>query len=171
MYALSRKFEKGFLSAYSIKFMSTSKQLSILMLEDDHDDRHITESFFAEKGYDIKVQFMDESDRLISYLEDAAIDGSLPDLILMDLNMPRRNGFEVLKELKLHLQFRQIPVVIISGTAYHGEVKECYLLGANSFIQKPFTDQLTQKKIATFIDYWFHVCELPQTQSETNIAL
>jgi CheY-like chemotaxis protein len=85
--------------------------------------------------------------------------------------MPRKNGFEVLKEIKSHFQFRQIPVVIISGTAYHEEVKECYLLGANSFVQKPLTDKLTQKKIETFVDYWFTVCELPIIQSEPNIAL
>jgi len=151
--------------------MSAGKQFTILMIEDDHDDRHITETFFAERGYDINVRFLDESDRVITYLEDAAIEGTIPHLILLDLNLPRKNGFEVLKELKLHFQFRQIPVVIISGTAYHEEVKECYLLGANSFVQKPLTDKLTQKKIETFVEYWFTVCELPIVQSEPNIAL
>ena len=141
------------------------------MLDDDHDDRHITESVFAEKGYDVKLEFLDESDKVLTYLEDASIDGTLPHLILLDLNMPRKNGFEVLKEIKSHFQFRQIPVVIISGTAYHEEVKECYLLGANSFVQKPLTDKLTQKKIETFVDYWFTICELPIIQSEPNIAL
>src|SRR5690349_8150279 len=151
--------------------MNTGKQLAILMLDDDHDDRHITETLFAEKGYDIRLQFLDESDHVITYLEDAAIESNLPNLILVDLNMPRKNGFEVLKELKSHLQFRQIPVVIISGSAHFEEVKECYLLGANSFVQKPFTDKLTQKKIETFVDYWFTVCELPIIESEPNIAL
>jgi len=141
------------------------------MLDDDHDDRHITETVFAEKGYDVKLEFLDESDKVLTFLEDASIDGTLPHLILLDLNMPRKNGFEVLKEIKSHFQFRQIPVVIISGTAYHEEVKECYLLGANSFVQKPLTDKLTQKKIETFVDYWFTVCELPIIQSEPNIAL
>jgi len=141
------------------------------MLDDDHDDRHITETVFAEKGYDVKLEFLDESDKVLTFLEDASIDGTLPHLILLDLNMPRKSGFEVLKEIKSHFQFRQIPVVIISGTAYHEEVKECYLLGANSFVQKPLTDKLTQKKIETFVDYWFTVCELPIIQSEPNIAL
>jgi two-component system, response regulator len=151
--------------------MSTGKQFIILMLDDDYDDRHITQSVFAEKGYDLKLQFLDESDKVITFLEDAAIDGTLPNLILLDLNMPRKNGFEVLKEIKSHFQFRQIPIVIVSGTAYHEEVKECYLLGANSFVQKPLSDKLTQKKIDTFVDYWFTVCELPIIQSEPNIAL
>jgi len=141
------------------------------MIEDDHDDRHITETLFAERGYDIKMQFLEESDRVLAYLEDAAIEGAIPHLILLDLHLPRKNGFEVLKELKSHFQFRQIPIVIISGTAHHEEVKECYLLGANSFVQKPLTDKLTQKKIETFVEYWFTVCELPIIQSEPNIAL
>lgn len=141
------------------------------MVEDDHDDRHITESFFADKGYNIDVRFLDESDKVITYLEDAAIEGTVPNLILLDLNLPRKNGYEVLKELKTHSQFHIIPIIIVSGTAYPDEVKECYRLGANSFVQKPFTDQRTREKIETFVNYWFHVNELPEVQSHTNIAL
>ena len=151
--------------------MNPGKRYIILMLEDDHDDRHITETFFSERGYDIDVRFLDESDRIVNYLEDAAIEGALPDLILLDLNLPRKNGYEVLKELKAHLQFHLIPIVIISGTAYPGEIKECYRLGANSFIQKPFSDELTQKKIETFVKYWFSVAELPEVETHTNVTL
>lgn len=151
--------------------MRSDKQFRILMVEDDHDDRHITETFFSEKGYKVDLQFLDNSDEVISYLEDCAIEGQVPSLILLDLNLPRKNGYEVLKELKTHSQFHMIPVVMVSGTAYPEEVKECYRLGANSFIQKPFTDQLTQKKIEVFCNYWFEITELPEVQSHTNIAL
>ena len=151
--------------------MHQDKRYTILMLEDDHDDRHITETFFSEKGYNIDVRFLDNSDEAISYLEDCAIEGAMPNLILLDLNLPRKNGYEVLKELKTHSQFHMIPVIIVSGTAYPDEVKECYRLGANSFIQKPFTDHLTQKKIEIFVNYWFEITELPEVQSHTNIAL
>jgi CheY-like chemotaxis protein len=152
-------------------YMSQGKHYTILMVEDDDDDRHITQAFFTEKGYDIDVQFLDNSDRIIPYLEDAAMEGTLPNLILLDLNLPRKNGFEVLKELKTHPQFHLIPVVIVSGTSYPHEVNECYRLGANSFVQKPFTDDLTQKKIETFVDYWFNVTELPLIQPQPNITL
>jgi CheY-like chemotaxis protein len=151
--------------------MDIAKHYSILMLEDDHDDRHITETFFTERGYDIEVRFLDESDRVISYLEDAAIKGTIPNLILLDLNMPRKNGYEVLKELKAHSQFHLIPVIIVSGTAYPDEVKECYRLGANSFVKKPFTDKHTLTKIEAFVNYWFQVSELPEISSHTNMAL
>jgi len=152
-------------------FMNTGKRYKILMAEDDHDDRHITESFFSDRGYNIEVRFLEESDKMISFLEDSAIEGTVPDLILLDLNLPRKNGYEILKELKSHSQFHLIPVIIVSGTAYPDEVRECYRLGANSFVQKPFTDQLTQEKIETFVNYWFNVTELPEVQSHTNIAL
>jgi len=151
--------------------MQSDKRFTILMVEDDHDDRHITESFFKEKGYNVDLQFLDNSDEVIGFLEDCGIEGKFPSLILLDLNLPRKNGYEVLKELKTHSQFHVIPVVIVSGTAYPEEVKECYRLGANSFIQKPFTDQLTQKKIEIFVNYWFEITELPEVQSHTNIAL
>jgi CheY-like chemotaxis protein len=151
--------------------MIQAKHYTILMVEDDHDDRHITKAFFAERGYDINVQFLDDSDKVIGFLEDAAMEGILPNLILLDLNLPRKNGFEVLKELKSHSQFHVIPVIIVSGTSYAQEVNECYRLGANSFVQKPFTDLLTQKKIETFVEYWFNVTELPLIQPQANISL
>ncbi len=151
--------------------MNKERNFTILMVEDDHDDRYITESFFAERGYNVNVQFVEESDHVITYLEDCTIEGSLPNLILLDLNLPKKNGYEVLKELKTHSQFHIIPVIIVSGTAFPNEVKECYRLGANSFIQKPFTDQLTQQKIETFVNYWFQVTELPLMESQPNIAL
>ena len=151
--------------------MGTGKRYNILMVEDDHDDRYITETFFSEKGYDIDLKFLDQSDHVISYLEDAAIDGTVPNLILLDLNLPRKSGFEILKELKSHSQFHVIPIIVVSGTAYPDEVKECYRLGANSFVQKPFTEHLTQQKIEIFVNYWFQVSELPEVQSHTNIAL
>lgn len=151
--------------------MNKDRRFTILMVEDDHDDRHITQSLFAEKGYNIQLKFLDETDKLITFLEDAAIEGDIPDLILLDLNLPRKSGYELLKELKTHSQFHIIPVVIVSGTAHSQEVRECYRLGANSFIQKPFTDQHTQEKIETFVSYWFRVTELPAVQSHTNVAL
>jgi CheY-like chemotaxis protein len=151
--------------------MNKAKHYTILMVEDDHDDRHITQAFFGENGYHINVQVLEDGDKVIGFLEDAAIEGNLPNLILLDLNLPRRDGFEVLKELKSHSQFHVIPVIIVSGTSYPQEVNECYRLGANSFVQKPFTDLLTQKKIESFVEYWFNVSELPLVQPKGNIAL
>ncbi len=150
--------------------MLNDQPFKILMLEDDMDDRYITEAFFTEKGYNIQLEFLEFSDTTIRHLEDQHSSGSLPNLIILDLNMPRRSGMEVLKEIKSHQSLRFIPVVIVSGTAFPREVKECYSLGANSFIQKPVSDQLTNSKIESFIQYWFNIVELPALQPMGSIA-
>ena len=67
----------------------------------------------------------------------------------------------MLKTIKGHPAFRHIPTVIVNGSDHRHDIEESYRLGANSYIVKPFSNELTAKKIATFITYWFEVAELP----------
>jgi len=136
----------------------------ILMLEDDRDDRHITQSFFAESGNNIHIEFLENADDVLPRLEQCGED-ELPSLILLDKNVASGNSMETLRFIKLHEHFRVIPVVVISGSAFPSEVREAYRLGANSFIAKPFSSGDTAKTIGSFISYWFHTVELPVAQA------
>lgn len=136
----------------------------ILMLEDDQEDRYITESFFAERNYNIGLVFVTNGHEVMEYLELCRnTRRPLPSLILLDKNVPIGSGIEVLRELKSHRAYRGIPTVIISGTAFEHEVDECYQLGVNSYIVKPTTNDMTAEKIGTFVQYWFSIVELPQS--------
>jgi len=139
-----------------------SRERYILMLEDDGDDRHITETFFAEQNYNIRLEFLTNPGEMISYLDRCYQEGILlPSLIILDKYVPAGSGIEVLKAIKAHPVFHQIPTVMISGSDHEEDIEESYRLGANSYIIKPFRSEFTIKKISTFVTYWFEVAELP----------
>ncbi len=140
----------------------------ILMLEDDGDDRHITKTFFSEKGYDVGLEFLADPDAVLPYLERCIHENRLlPRLILLDKNIPPIGGLEILRQIKMNETLKIIPVVMISGSTSQQEIDESYRLGVNSFISKPFNNEDTAKTIDTFVNYWFGTVDLPEV---ANVA-
>ena len=109
----------------------------ILIAEDDADDRLLLNTAFHETGYDGKLEFVSDGVELMSFLHSALEKELVPGLILLDLNMPRKGGREVLKEIKENKGFKKIPVIIFSTAKNESEVEKCYELGANSYVAKP----------------------------------
>lgn len=128
----------------------------ILMVEDDPDDRHLTQQTLQDIGITVPIHFLSESTEVFSFLESHA----LPAIILIDYNISPDNGVEVLKSLKSHPAYRHIPVIILSESAAPAYVTECYRHGANTFVAKPFTSSGTRKKIESFFTYWLEVAEV-----------
>lgn len=124
------------------------------MLEDDADDRYITETTIKELGYDISIKFLNYGRELITYLTQS----EEPSLILLDYNPV--TGADILRQLKTHPDFNHIPTVVLSEVASANHVRHCYQLGANSFIKKPDTVDMTRTKIETFFKYWLEVAEI-----------
>jgi CheY-like chemotaxis protein len=83
-----------------------------------------------------------------------------PDLILLDLNMPRKDGREALKEIKSNPELRRIPVVILTTSKEEADILSTYDLGANSFIKKPVTFESLVDVVKTLAKYWFQIVEL-----------
>lgn len=139
----------------------------ILMLEDDNDDRQITETLFAEHHGDIGLQFVSSTSEAIHHLENCCINGQpLPGLVIISKAAHAHTGVDGLQAIKSHPVFRQIPVIILSDSSRPSEVEECYRLGANSYIVKPASYALTVQKISNFVSYWFDVVELPVVRHE-----
>jgi CheY-like chemotaxis protein len=132
----------------------SSNEHYVLMLEDDADDRYITETTIEELGYNIPVKFLSYERELIKYLTES----EEPSLILLDYNPV--NGADTLRQLKTHPDFNHIPVVVLSEVASPNHVRQCYQLGANTFIKKPDTAVTSTQKIQTFFKYWFEVAEI-----------
>ena len=84
-----------------------------------------------------------------------------PDIILLDLNMPKKDGREALEEIKSHLNFKNIPVIILTTSQAKIDIQKIYDLGANSFIQKPFKYADFSSMMESFFNYWIHTVKLP----------
>jgi CheY-like chemotaxis protein len=115
-------------------------QVSILIAEDDADDRFLMQTALNETRSDGQVKFVENGLELLSFLdslpeEDGEI--AFPKFILLDLNMPKMDGREALKKIKASNTLRRIPVIVFSTTKNELEVKRCYDLGANTYVVKP----------------------------------
>jgi CheY-like chemotaxis protein len=139
----------------------------ILIAEDDADDRYLLQTAFMEKGYPEKIDFVENGVELLNYLDNIGTNNddtelkTLPGFILLDLNMPKKDGREVLKELKQHPIFKKIPVIVFTTTKNEIEIKRCYELGANSYIVKPISFDALLKVIENIRSYWFQTASIP----------
>ena len=139
------------------------KDIFILIAEDDADDRFLLKAAFEENGFKDRLHFVENGVEVLEYLQQLKpqdADG-LPRFILLDLNMPKKDGREVLKELKQHPELKKIPVVIFSTTNNEQEMRRCYELGANSYITKPNSFESLLKTVAALRSYWMHTSSIP----------
>jgi two-component system, response regulator len=141
-------------------------KIYILVAEDDADDRFLLETAFAEKGYVERLTFVENGVELLDYLHSLNTDGNseaanLPGFILLDLNMPKKDGRETLKEIKEDPKFKKIPVIIFTTTRNENEISRCYELGANTYVVKPVGFELLLQTIDDIRSYWFKTAQIP----------
>ena len=116
-----------------------NKKNTILIVDDDTDDREIIrDAFKSNNNGDREYVFIETGDQLMEYLSDAS-DFDLPSLILLDLNMPGKDGREALKDIKANDRYRSIPTIIFTTSGSQKDKEMSYILGANCFITKPDT--------------------------------
>lgn len=133
---------------------------SILIAEDDADDRFLLKTAFAENGYTEAIDFVENGVEVMNYLQGLE-KTAYPSFILLDLNMPKKNGREVLKEIKEHPDLKKIPVIVFTTTKNEMEINRCYELGANSYIVKPSSFELLLKIIDQIRSYWLMTSATP----------
>lgn len=143
--------------------------ITILMADDDADDRRLTQEAFEEGRLINDVRFVEHGEELIDYLRKQGkyappAEAPRPGLILLDLNMPRKDGRTVLKELKGDPELRQIPVVVLTTSKADEDIYKSYDLGVNSYIVKPVTFEALVDILQTLEKYWFEIVELPQAK-------
>ena len=141
------------------------QKFHILIAEDDADDRYLFQTAFAEKGIKEQVEFVHDGVELMQYLEKLfeeknASENSLPCFILLDLNMPKKDGKEVLQIIKQHPIYKKIPVIVFTTTKNESEVRQCYELGANTYIVKPSSFESLMKVLEGIRDYWFNIASI-----------
>ena len=147
--------------------MTTSpRNIVILMAEDDPDDRMLAKEAFEEARIRNDLRFVTDGEELIAYLRregkfaDPA-SSPRPGLILLDLNMPRKDGREALQEIKGDPKLRRIPIVVLTTSRSEIDLLKSYDLGANSYIVKPVTFDRLVEIIGDLGRYWIEIVELP----------
>lgn len=138
----------------------------ILMADDDADDRAMAKEALDESKLKNPLHFVEDGEQLMDYLHRRGAFASLgssppPALILLDLNMPKKDGREALQEIKAHPTLRQIPIVVMTTSKAEEDIVSTYDLGANSFISKPVTFEGLLHVVKTIGEYWFELVVLP----------
>jgi CheY-like chemotaxis protein len=138
----------------------------ILMADDDPDDRMLSEEALRECRLASSLFFVEDGEELTDYLfrrgkyADEKI-SPRPGLILMDLNMPRKDGREALREIKSDPALRSIPIVILTTSRAEEDIAKSYDLGANSYVTKPVTFEGLVEVMKCLKRYWLEVVEIP----------
>jgi CheY-like chemotaxis protein len=138
----------------------------ILMADDDEDDRLMAKEAFTEVKLLNYFHTVENGEELLEYLyrrgkySDPAV-SPRPGLILLDLNMPKKDGRQALKEIKADPSLRSIPIVVLTTSKAEEDILRSYDLGVNSFIVKPVTFEGLVDIMKTLTKYWFEIVELP----------
>jgi CheY-like chemotaxis protein len=148
------------------KMENKKNSIVILMADDDEDDRLMAKEAFSEVKLLNSFYTVNDGEELMDYLyrRGKYSDPSTsprPGLILLDLNMPKKDGREALKEIKADPNLRTIPVVVLTTSKAEEDILRSYDLGVNSFIVKPVTFESLVEVMKTLAKYWFEIVELP----------
>lgn len=142
------------------------KPITILMADDDADDRQMTQEAFDESRLANDLRFVEDGAELMDYLFRRNIyadpaNSPRPGLILLDLNMPKKDGREALREIKADSRLRNIRVVVMTTSKAEEDILRTYDLGAESYVTKPVTFTSLVDVIRTLGKYWLEIVELP----------
>ena len=139
----------------------------IILADDDEDDRMLFTDAFEELKISTKVETFNDGEQLINYLNDSA--SVLPDILFLDLNMPKKNGLECLREIKANDAFRNMAVAIYSTSSSEDHIEETFVTGANIYIKKPNDFKVLKKVLeeVVTINWQYHTAGL----SKDNFVL
>jgi two-component system, response regulator len=145
---------------------SSRKPITILMADDDADDRQMTQEAFIESRLANDLRFVENGVELMDYLKRRGAyappaDAPRPGLILLDLNMPKKDGREALKEIKADPELRRIRIVVLTTSKAEEDVLRTYELSAASYITKPVTFTQLTEVVKAIGKYWLEIVELP----------
>ncbi|HEY6245349.1 MAG TPA: response regulator [Pyrinomonadaceae bacterium] len=146
--------------------MNHRRSITILLADDDADDRMMASDALEESRLANDLRCVEDGEELMDYLHRRGKyappnHAPRPGLILLDLNMPRKDGREALKEIKAQPELRTIPVVVLTTSQAEEDIYRTYDLGVNSFITKPVNFESLVALMKTLGKYWFEIVELP----------
>ena len=145
--------------------MTNQRPITILMADDDPEDRMLAKDALEESRLANDIEFVEDGEELMDYLcrrgQYQELEGSpLPGLILLDLNMPRKDGREALAEIKADPDLKRIPIVILTTSKAEEDIFRTYDLGVSGFVVKPVALEGLVRVMKTLVRYWFEIVEV-----------
>ncbi len=140
------------------------KPINVLLVEDDNDDVLLTKDALQQSKLSIQLKIIENGEQALEYLlQESPYDHvPTPDLVLLDLNLPRKNGWEVLESIRTHARLTPIPVIILTTSHQDPDIQRAYEMGANSFVTKPVGLEEFQRVVQSIEDFWFTIVKLPR---------
>ena len=140
-----------------------SRPARVLLVEDNEADVRLTREALREAGETVRLSSVGDGERALAYLrrEQGFAEAPRPDLVLLDLNLPRKNGLEVLDEMRADASLAQIPVIVLTSSAAQSDVEAAYAGGANAFVVKPLELDAFMDLIEAIRGFWLEVARLP----------
>jgi CheY-like chemotaxis protein len=146
--------------------MNTKKQTMVLVAEDDADDRLLIQRAFKKGCENGSLVYVEDGEELIKYLRRQAPYNNdekypVPQIVLLDLNMPKKDGRQALQEIKSDEELCKIPVIVLTTSRQQEDIDRMYKIGSNSYITKPSSFEGLLSIAKEIEEYWFRTVELP----------
>ena len=146
----------------------TERPIEVLVIEDNEADQHLTRTALRDARIANDVHIVADGEQAIAFLNQvgAFVDAPRPDLVLLDLNLPKKNGFQVLEEMKAAAHLKNIPVIVVSGSARPSDIARAYALQIAAYLVKPVNVDEYFTAIRALKELWFHSVAPPPRESE-----
>jgi two-component system, chemotaxis family, response regulator Rcp1 len=135
----------------------------VLQVEDNEADVRLTREALREAGEELRLSVVGDGEQALAYLrnEPGFEDVPRPHLVLLDLNLPRKDGVEVLQEMRSDPDLAPIPVIVLTSSSEARDIDACYAAGANAFVVKALDEFIA--RMGAIREFWLGVAELPST--------
>jgi two-component system response regulator len=143
--------------------MMAERMVHVLLVEDDPGDTELTKAALGEAKLKLDLAVVDDGEKAMAYLRKQLPYAGVPtpDVVILDLNLPRKDGREVLSEIKRDPALRDIPIVVLTTSDAEEDIARSYAQGANCYVTKPMGFPEFSKVVHTINDFWFTVVKLP----------
>jgi two-component system response regulator len=143
--------------------MMAERMVHVLLVEDDPGDTELTKAALGEAKLNLDLAVVDDGEKAMAYLRKQLPYAGVPtpDVVILDLNLPRKDGREVLSEIKRDPALRDIPIVVLTTSDAEEDIARSYAQGANCYVTKPMGFPEFSKVVHTINDFWFTVVKLP----------
>jgi len=146
-----------------LKVRIIGKPVEILIVEDNKGDVGLIEEVFEEAKIKNNLHVAEDGEEAILYLRgEGKFSGSpRPDIVLLDLNLPKKEGLEVLREIKEDINLKNIPVIILTSSSAENDITRAYELHANAYVTKPLDFNQFINVVGSIVNFWLEIVQLP----------